>query len=73
MHGDSVMTGHGPGCQDLLVCADGVIEPVLDAKGLNRLRGLGLAALEGGRLRLDARGRMLLHECVAELIADEPA
>ena len=30
MHGDSVMTGHGPGCQDMLVCADGEIEPVLD-------------------------------------------
>ncbi|MBV7339433.1 DUF4438 domain-containing protein [Chloroflexi bacterium TSY] len=31
MHGDSVMTGHGPGCQDLLVCSDGEIEPVIDA------------------------------------------
>lgn len=30
MHGDSVMTGHGPGCQDMLVCADGAIEPVID-------------------------------------------
>ncbi len=30
MHGDSVMTGHGPGCQDLLVCADGEIEPVIE-------------------------------------------
>jgi hypothetical protein len=30
MHGDSVMTGHGPGCQDLLVCANGEIEPVID-------------------------------------------
>ena len=30
MHGDSVMTGHGPGCQDLLVCAHGEIEPVID-------------------------------------------
>jgi hypothetical protein len=30
MHGDSVMTGHGPGCQDLLACVDGSIEPVID-------------------------------------------
>ena len=30
MHGDSVMTGHGPGCQDMLVCADGAIEPIID-------------------------------------------
>ena len=30
MHGDSTMTGHGPGCQDLLVCADGEIKPVID-------------------------------------------
>jgi hypothetical protein len=24
------MTGHGPGCQDLLACVDGSIEPVID-------------------------------------------
>lgn len=30
MHGDSVMTGHGPGCQDMLVCAHGEIEPVIE-------------------------------------------
>jgi hypothetical protein len=30
MHGDSIMTGHGPGCQDLLVAANGDIEPVID-------------------------------------------
>ena len=30
MHGDSTMTGHGPGCQDLLVCAAGEIKPVID-------------------------------------------
>jgi hypothetical protein len=30
MHGDSVMTGHGPGCQDLLACIDGSLEPVID-------------------------------------------
>jgi hypothetical protein len=32
MHGDSPVGGHGPGCQDLLVCAHGEIEPVLDPK-----------------------------------------
>ena len=42
MHGDSVMTGHGPGCQDMLVCADGAIEPVID-------RGANLATLLGIR------------------------
>jgi hypothetical protein len=30
MHGDSVMGGHGPGCQDILVCAHGEIAPVID-------------------------------------------
>jgi len=30
MHGDSNWTGHGPGCQDMLVCANGDIEPVID-------------------------------------------
>jgi hypothetical protein len=30
MHGDSVMGGHGPGCQDMLVCAHGEIELVID-------------------------------------------
>lgn len=30
MHGDSVMAGHGPGCQEMLVCAQGEIEPVID-------------------------------------------
>jgi len=30
MHGDSPTAGHGPGCQDLLVCARGEIEPLLD-------------------------------------------
>ena len=41
MHGSSVMTGHGPGCQDMLVCADGQIEPVLDA-GANIAKILGI-------------------------------
>ncbi|MCB0046544.1 MAG: DUF4438 domain-containing protein [Caldilineaceae bacterium] len=31
MHGDSAWNGHGPGCQDILVCAHGEIEPVLEA------------------------------------------
>lgn len=43
MHGDSVMTGHGPGCQDLLVCADGEIEPVIDPSA-NIARLLGIRA-----------------------------
>ena len=30
MHGDSNWTGHGPGCQDMLVCANGDIELVID-------------------------------------------
>ena len=41
MHGDSIMTGHGPGCQDMLACADGEIEPVLDA-GANIAKILGI-------------------------------
>lgn len=41
MHGDSVMTGHGPGCQDMLVCANGEIEPVIDP-GANIVRMLGM-------------------------------
>ena len=53
--------------------ADGVaiadVEAVLDPAGLERLVGLGLAEADGGRIRLRRRGRMLLHDCVAELIA----
>ena len=30
IHGDSVMTGHGPGCQDLLACADDTIVPIIN-------------------------------------------
>lgn len=41
MHGDSIMTGHGPGCQDMLACADGEIEPVIDP-GANIARILGI-------------------------------
>jgi oxygen-independent coproporphyrinogen-3 oxidase len=53
--------------------ADGVpadaVADVLDRAALERLVGLGLATEEGGRIRLERRGRMLLHDCVAELIA----
>ena len=49
------------------------IAPVLDEAGLERLVGLGLAVVDDGRIRLERRGRMLLHACVAELIDDEPA
>lgn len=41
MHGDSVMTGHGPGCQDMLVAAHGEIEPVIDP-GANIANLLGI-------------------------------
>jgi hypothetical protein len=41
MHGDSIMTGHGPGCQDLLACVDGSIEPVIDPNA-NITRILGI-------------------------------
>lgn len=44
MHGDSVMTGHGPGCQDMLVCAGGEIEPVLDPDA-NLAKILGIRSL----------------------------
>ena len=53
--------------------ADGVpvvdVASVLDERGLERLVGLGLAEVGDGRIRLRRRGRMLLHDCVAELIA----
>jgi hypothetical protein len=41
MHGDSVMGGHGPGCQDMLVCAHGEMEPVVDP-GANIAQILGI-------------------------------
>ena len=57
--------------------ADGVeldeVVPVLDQAALERLVGLGLALGEDGRIQLAPRGRMLLHDCVAELLNDEPA
>lgn len=57
--------------------ADGValedVAPVLDRAALERLVTLGLAVVEDGRIRLERRGRMLLHDCAAQLIDDEPA
>lgn len=47
----------------------GAVEEVLDERGLDRLVGTGIAVVEGGRIRLERRGRMLLHDCVAELLA----
>lgn len=41
MHGDSPTSGHGPGCQDLLVSAHGEIEPVIDS-GANIARILDI-------------------------------
>ena len=42
MHGDSVWNGHGPGCQDMLVCAHGEIEPVIEAgANIGTMLGLG--------------------------------
>ncbi|MGI9116526.1 MAG: radical SAM family heme chaperone HemW [Gaiellales bacterium] len=49
------------------------VADVLDEAGLERLTGLGLAEVADGRIRLQRRGRMLLHDCVAELMNDEPA
>jgi hypothetical protein len=41
MHGDSPTSGHGPGCQDLLVCANGEIEPIINPQA-NIARILGI-------------------------------
>lgn len=41
MHGDSVMNGHGPGCQDMLAAANGEIEPIIDPNA-NIARILGI-------------------------------
>ena len=57
--------------------ADGValaeVAPVLDQAALERLVGLGLALVEDDKIQSAPRGRMLLHDCVAELLNDEPA
>lgn len=31
MHGDCIQSGHGPGCQEMLICVNGEIEPIIDA------------------------------------------
>ena len=53
--------------------ADGValdeVDAIVDPVALDRLVGLGVADVADGRIRLTRRGRMLLHDCVAELIA----
>lgn len=42
MHGDSAWNGHGPGCQDMLVCANGEIEPVIDSNAnIGKILGFG--------------------------------
>jgi oxygen-independent coproporphyrinogen-3 oxidase len=47
---------------------DGELAAVLDPAGVERLVALGLARSDGGTLRLERRGRMLLHACVAEIL-----
>ncbi|MGA0122944.1 MAG: coproporphyrinogen III oxidase, partial [Gaiellales bacterium] len=50
------------------IAIDGDLAPVIDFAGVDRLEALGVARIEGGMLRLERRGRMLLHECVAEIL-----
>ncbi len=47
------------------------VEDVVDPVGVERLSSLGLLRTDGGTMRLDRRGRMLLHDCVAELLDDD--
>ncbi len=51
------------------VLVDAVAD-VLDRRGLARLVAAGVAVEEHGRIRLERRGRMLLHDCVGELLDD---
>jgi hypothetical protein len=55
MHGDSFMGGHGPGCQEMLVCADGEIEPVIDPDA-NIATILGIRSLATARRPDDEEG-----------------
>ena len=32
IHGDSTITGHGPGCQTVMTCRDGQLLPEVDAR-----------------------------------------
>ncbi len=57
--------------------SDGVaiadVESVLNLPALERLVQIGIATTAGGTIRLDRRGRMLLHDCVADLLNDHAA
>lgn len=50
------------------VALDGEIAGLVDEAGVERLVAAGVARREGGTLRLERRGRMLLHDCVAEIL-----
>lgn len=50
------------------IAIDGELREVVDAAGVERLVAAGVARREGGTLRLERRGRMLLHDCVAEIL-----
>ncbi len=50
------------------IVLDGDLAPVIDPAGVERLVALGVARTDGGTLRLERRGRMLLHACVAEIL-----
>lgn len=50
------------------VALDGDLAGLVDPAGVDRLVRAGVARHEGGTLRLERRGRMLLHDCVAEIL-----
>ena len=50
------------------VALDGDLAALVDEAGVERLLAAGVARREGGTLRLERRGRMLLHDCVAEVL-----
>ncbi len=50
------------------VVIDGQLADLVDPVGVERLIAAGVACREGGTLRLERRGRMLLHDCVAEIL-----
>ncbi len=57
--------------------ADGVplseVADVLNRSALERLVQIGIATTTDDTIRLDRRGRMLLHDCVADLLDDDAA
>ena len=57
--------------------ADGVpiaeVADVLNRAALERLVQIGIATTTDDTIRLDRRGRMLLHDCVADLLDDDAA